>query len=103
MSGFEKLNCQGRKNLEVHWQVKNTDKEYEHGLNVWDRFEMKIMKDFHSLYLRCDILLLSDVFENFKNRCLENCGLCPSHYLSAQALSWDVIFNMTEIWARYLF
>ena len=36
---------------------KNSDKEYDHVLNVWNRFEMKTMKDYHHLYLKCDILL----------------------------------------------
>ena len=44
---------------------------------------MKTIKDYHNLYFKCDVLLLADVFEKFKNRCLENYALCPSHYLSA--------------------
>ena len=43
-----------------------TDKEYEHALNVWNKFEMKTMKDDHDLYLKCDALLLADVFENLE-------------------------------------
>ena len=58
---------------------------------------MKTMKDYHDLYLKCDVLLLANVFENFKNESLKNYGLCLSHYLSAQALSWDVILNMTKV------
>ena len=69
----------------------------EHVLNVWKKFEMKTMKDYHSLYLKCDILLLADVFEKFRNNSLKNYGLCPSHYLSAPALSWDAMLNMTKI------
>ena len=33
----------------------------------------------HNLYLKCDVLLLTDVLEKFKNNRLDNCGLCPSH------------------------
>ena len=47
---------------------KITDKEYEHVLNVWSKFEIKPMKDYHELYLSYDILLLADVFEKFRNR-----------------------------------
>ena len=43
---------------------KVTDKEYEHVLNVWNKFETKTMKDCHDLYLKFDVLLLVDVFEN---------------------------------------
>ena len=41
-------------------------KENEHVLNVWSKFEMKTMKDYHDLYLKCDVLLLTDVFENLE-------------------------------------
>ena len=44
-----------------------SEKEYEHALNVWNKLEMKMMKDYHNLYLQCDILLLADVFEKFRN------------------------------------
>ena len=54
---------------------KISDKEYEHVLNIWNKFEMKTMKDYHELYLKC-ILLLADVFEKFRNNSLKNYGLC---------------------------
>ena len=57
---------------------------------------MKTMKDYHDLYLKCDVLLLADVFEKFRNNSLKNYGLCPSHYLSAPALSWNAMLNMTK-------
>ena len=41
---------------------KVSDKEYAHVLKVWDKFEMKSMKDCHNLYLKRDVLLLADVF-----------------------------------------
>ena len=55
------------------------------------------MKDYHNLYLEWDVLLLADVFEKFRNRCLKSYGLCPSHYLSAPALSWDAILSVTKV------
>ena len=65
---------------------KISDEEYEYVLKVWNKFEMKTMKDYHDLYLKCDVLLLADVFEKFRNNSLKNYGLCPSHYLSATVL-----------------
>ena len=58
---------------------------------------MKTMKDYHNLYLKCVVILLSDVFEKFRNNSINNCGLCPSHYLSTPALSWDAMLNMTKV------
>ena len=46
---------------------------------------MKTMKD-NALYSKCDVLLLADAFEKFKNNGLKNNKLCPSHYLSAPGL-----------------
>ena len=40
---------------------KTTDKEYEHVLNVWTKFEMKMMEDYLNFYLRCGDLLLADL------------------------------------------
>ena len=55
------------------------------------------MKDYHDLYLKCDVLLLADVFEKFRSKSLKNYGLCPSHYLSKPALSWYAMLNMTKV------
>ena len=76
---------------------KNSGTEYEHVVKVWNKFEMKTMKDYHNLYLKCDVLLLADVFEKLINNSLKNYGLCPSHCFSAPTLTWDAMLNMTEI------
>ena len=34
------------------------------------------MKYYHDLYLKCDVLLLADVFQIFRNNSLKNYGLC---------------------------
>ena len=44
--------CQVKKSFMVRWQVKkNGDKEYEYVLNVWNKLEMKTLKDFHNLWI----------------------------------------------------
>ena len=55
------------------------------------------MKDYHDLYLKCDVLLLADVFEIFKNNCLKNDRLCPTHHLSATFSICDAILNMKKV------
>ena len=57
---------------------------------------MKKFKDYHNLYLKCNVLFLADVFDKFRNNNLKNYGVCPSHYLSAPGLSWDAMLKMTE-------
>ena len=61
---------------------------------------MKTMKDYHDLYLKCDALLLVDVFEKFRNSSLKKYDLRPSHYLSAPALSLDAMLNMTKAYVE---
>ena len=55
------------------------------------------MGEYHDLYLRTDILLLADVFENFRTVCLENYKLDPCHYVSSPGLSWDAMLKYTRI------
>ena len=64
-----------------------TDEDYKHALNVWDVFKMKTLKDYHDLYNKTDVLLLADVFENFRNNSLKNYKLDPAHYFTAPGLS----------------
>ena len=57
---------------------------------------MKTIKDDHDLYLKCDAFLF-DVFEKFRNNCLQNYGLFSSHYLRARSPSWNAMLKMTKV------
>ena len=74
-----------------------TDEQYNHAQNVWDTFNLKTMGDYHDLYLKSDILLLADVFENFRKTCLQYYKLDPCHYFTSPGLSWDAMLKMTDI------
>ena len=74
-----------------------TDEQYKHAQNVWDTFNLKTMGDYHDLYLISDILLLADVFENFRETCLQYYKLDPCHYFTSPGLSWDAMLKMTNI------
>lgn len=47
-----------------------SNEQYEHGKNVWDTLGLKTMGDYDDQYLKSNILLLADVFENFRRACL---------------------------------
>ena len=74
-----------------------SNKDYKHVLNVWNTFNMKTFKDYHELYNDSDVLLLADVFENFRDICLKIYGLDPVHYFTAPGLAWDACLKMTGI------
>ena len=74
-----------------------TEKNYNHVLNVWKTFNMKTLKDYLKLYNESDVLLLADVFENFRDLCIKIYGLDPAHYYTAPGLAWDACLKMTGI------
>ena len=63
-----------------------SDDEYKHAQTVWSTFSLKNMGEYHDLYLKSDILLLADVFENFRKTCLEYYKLDPCHYFTSLLL-----------------
>ena len=74
-----------------------SEKDYKHACNVWNTFKMKTFKDYHKLYNETDVLLLADVFENFRNLCLKIYRLDPVYYYTAPGLAWDACLKMTNI------
>ena len=92
MDSFDKFN-ETLPTKEDFFSIMNnehiTDEDYKHAQNVWDTFNLKSMGEYHDLYLQSDILLLADVFENFRRTCLEYYKLDPCHYFTSPALSWD--------------
>ena len=74
-----------------------TEKDYKHVWNVWNSFKMKTFKEYHELYNITDVLLLADVFENFRDLCLKIYGLDPVYYLTAPGLAWDACLKITGI------
>ena len=49
------------------------------------------------MYVQSDTLLLADVFENFRNKCIEIYELDPAHFLSAPGLAWQACLKKTEV------
>ena len=74
-----------------------TEEDYKHALNVWNVFNMKTFKDYHELYNVTNVLLMADVFENFRDNNLKIYGLDPGHYFTAPGLSWDACLKITGV------
>ena len=74
-----------------------SNEDYNHAQNVWNTFKLQTMGEYHDLYLKSDILLLADVFENFRKTCIQYYKLDPCHYFTSPGLSWDAMLKMTNI------
>ena len=101
MNSFEKFEDSRLPKKEDFFSILNnehiTDEEYQHAQNVWNEFGLSSMGEYHDLYLKSDILLLADVFENFRKACQEYYELDPAHYFTSPGLSWDAMLKMTNI------
>ena len=72
------------------------DIDYRHGNNVFKRFKLKNLGEYHDLYVQSDTLLLADVFENFRKMCIEVYELDPTHFLSLPGLAWQACLKKNK-------
>ena len=75
--------------------ISNDDYEFVHKL--WNTFGLQTLGDLHNLYMETDTLLLSDVFENFRDFSQEHYGLDPAHFFTAPGLSWSAALKHTKV------
>src|SRR5277367_5891709 len=66
---------------------KITQKAYEHAQKVWKEFGCMNLDKYHNLYLKTDVLLLTDIFTKFQETSMKHYGFDPAHYILAPALS----------------
>ena len=101
MDSFEKFNQTELPTKDQFYSILNdqhiTDDEYDHAKKVWKTFKIKTMGEYNDLYLGRDVLLLTDVFENFRKTCMQYYKLDPCHYFTSPGLSWDATLKMTNI------
>ena len=74
-----------------------SDEDYTHAQKVWDVFEIKNLGEYHGLYVQSDTSLLPDVFENFRNMCLNINELDPVYFVSAPGLAWKACLKKTKV------
>ena len=73
------------------------DIDYRHGNNVFNKFKLNNLGDYHDLYVQSDTLLLADVFENFRDMCLKEYELDPAHFLSLPGLAWQACLKKANV------
>ncbi|XP_071652904.1 uncharacterized protein [Temnothorax longispinosus] len=74
-----------------------SESDYEHATRVWQRFRVRDLGEYSDLYLKTDVLLLADIFENFRVACLASYGLNPTHYYTLPGYTWDVMLRYTGV------
>ena len=78
-------------------ETEISDEDYEHAQTVWKEFECKTIRDYHDLYNVSDVLLLADIFENFRDVCMDNYKLDPAWYYTSPGLAWDAALKLTGV------
>ena len=71
--------------------------DYAHANNLFKKFNINNLGEYHDLYVRSDTLLLADVFENFRQSCLKNYELDPAHFVSLPGLAWQACLKKTNV------
>ena len=74
-----------------------SDEDYQHAQIVFTSCQLQTLGEYHDLYLLSDVLLLADVFENFRRVCLNYYGLDPAHYYTSPGLAWSACLKMTDV------
>ena len=99
MRSWEKFNETSLPNKKAFYSQLNlediTDKDYAHKSR--EVFEIKNLGECHDLYVLSDTLLLANVFENFRDKCIEIYRLDPAHFLSVSGLAWQACLKKTGL------
>ncbi|XP_071055733.1 uncharacterized protein [Onthophagus taurus] len=101
ITSFDKLNDTSLPPKSMFYNKLNlediSDEQYSHAQCVWKEFNCQNLKQYSDLYLKTDVLLLTDVFEKFRQVCFKTYDLDPAHCYTAPGLFWDAMLKFTKI------
>ena len=101
MDGWDKFNeniIPGKELFHSNLTLENiSETDYAHANNVFKKFNINNLGEYHDLYVRSDTLLLADIFENFRQTCLKNYELDPAHFVSLPGLAWQACLKKTNV------
>ena len=100
---FNETSLPSKESFYSNLNMENTDAiDYRHDNNVFNKFKLSNLGDYHDLYVQSDTLLLADVLENFRHMCLKEYELDPAHFLSLPGLAWQACLKKTNIESELL-
>ena len=101
MDGWDKFNetsIPSKESFYSNLAMENiTEMDYTHANNVFKTLKLNNLGDYDDLYVQSDTLLLSDVFENFRNACIKTYELDPAHFISLPGLAWQACLKKTGV------
>ena len=74
-----------------------SEEDYQHAQRVWKEFRILNLGEHHDLYLRTDVILLANVYEAFRDTCLQHYKLDPAHFYTSPGLTWRACLKRTGI------
>ncbi|XP_067211627.1 uncharacterized protein [Linepithema humile] len=74
-----------------------SESDYAHATNVWQTFSIEDLGQYSDLYLKTDVLLLANIFQNFRNMSIKSYGLDPAHYYTLPGYTWDAMMKYTRV------
>ena len=95
---FDETSVPDKESFYSSLNMENIDDiDCRHGNNVFKKFKLKNLGEYHDLYVQSDTLLLADVFEKSRNMYIKVYELDPAHFLSLPGLAWQVCLKKTNI------
>ena len=95
---FSEISLPSKEDFYSNLNVEDiSDIDYRHANNVFKVFKLENLGSYHDLYVQSDTLLLADVFNNFRDMCINAYELDPAHFLLLPGLAWQACLKKTNI------
>ena len=95
---FDETSLPDKESFYSSLNMENIDGiDYRHGNNVFKKFKLKNLGEYHDLYVQSNTLLIADVIENFTNICIKVYELDPAHFLSLPGLAWQACLKKINV------
>ena len=98
LEGFDETSLPDKKAFYSVLYLKNVPEEdYIHAQNIFKEFEIKKLGEYHDIYVQSDTLLIADVFESFRNKCIKTYELDSAHFFICTWISMTSLFKICRL------